>query len=153
MDLATVLNGIYHKHRALTPQLVVDYARPVDSPLHDRFEWDDAKAGEAYRKQQARTLIKSVTIKVLSSSDKVSSSVDSVVVRNYHSVRVEGSEPVYAPLAVITADEHMMNQVVSNAKRDFVAFWNKYRVLGKVSLLAIVEDSMEGVELEEPVEV
>lgn len=147
MDLATVLNGIYHKHRALTPQLVVDYARPVDSPLHDRFEWDDAKAGEAYRKQQARTLIKSVTIKLAPVQDKVSRSVDAVVVRNFHSVRVEGSEPVYAPLAVITADEHMMNQVVSNAKRDFVAFRDKYRILGQVVLLAIVEDSLEAVEV------
>lgn len=46
----------------VTPKLVVDTARDKKSPLHPYFEWDDRKAGEVYRLDQARTLIRSVVI-------------------------------------------------------------------------------------------
>lgn len=46
----------------LTPEMVVRAAESVDSPLHDQFQWDDAKAGAAYRLDQARTLIRSVRV-------------------------------------------------------------------------------------------
>lgn len=48
----------------ITPEAVVDAARDQTSPLHDQFEWDDSVAGEAYRLQQARALIKRVTVSV-----------------------------------------------------------------------------------------
>jgi len=44
----------------LEPREVVDEARPESSPLHDHFEWDDEKAGESWRRQQARQLIRSI---------------------------------------------------------------------------------------------
>lgn len=39
----------------LEPEHVVDAARPKNSVLHKHFEWDDAAAAEAYRKDQACT--------------------------------------------------------------------------------------------------
>jgi hypothetical protein len=44
----------------LIPARVVEAARNPDSPLHDRFEWDDSAAAQAHRLHQARTLIRSV---------------------------------------------------------------------------------------------
>lgn len=41
----------------VVPKVVVDDAKQKSSPLHDYFEWDDKKAGEGYRLQQARNLI------------------------------------------------------------------------------------------------
>jgi hypothetical protein len=41
---------------------LVDHARPDDHPLHNRFQWDDAEAGERYRLQQAAEMIRSVRI-------------------------------------------------------------------------------------------
>jgi len=38
-------------------QAIVDRARPKRSPLHRAFQWDDAKAAEAHRREQARSLI------------------------------------------------------------------------------------------------
>jgi hypothetical protein len=37
----------------LTPQIVVDAARPPDSPLHSLFEWDNAKAARKHREAWA----------------------------------------------------------------------------------------------------
>jgi hypothetical protein len=44
----------------LTPESVVEKARMKESYLHRYFEWDDTKAGHEHRKQQARTLIRSI---------------------------------------------------------------------------------------------
>ena len=51
----------------LQPETVVDEARPVASPLHSRFEWDDRVAGDAYRIWQARQLIR-VVVEVISAT-------------------------------------------------------------------------------------
>lgn len=46
----------------LTAAVVVDQARPVTSPLHAAFEWDDHVAAEHHREHQARNLIRSVEV-------------------------------------------------------------------------------------------
>lgn len=61
-DLRSQLTSIYQARGELTPQTVVNEARPDDHPLHHRFEWDDAVAGEAYRRVQASELIRSVKV-------------------------------------------------------------------------------------------
>lgn len=61
-DLRTHLESIYRQHETLSPRLVVDAARPADHPLHNRFQWDDNKAGERYRLIQAAQLIRSVRV-------------------------------------------------------------------------------------------
>jgi hypothetical protein len=42
----------------LTPQAVVQEAASPNSPLHNRFEWDDTVAGRKYRLIQAADLIR-----------------------------------------------------------------------------------------------
>jgi hypothetical protein len=46
----------------LTAQGVVDAARPTDAPLHPAFEWDNIVAAEAFRLEQARSLIRSIEV-------------------------------------------------------------------------------------------
>lgn len=48
----------------LTPRDVVADARDPDSPLHSCFEWDTERAADAYRIEQARSLITSVRLVV-----------------------------------------------------------------------------------------
>jgi hypothetical protein len=64
MTLREELTEIYTRNGKLTPTLVVEEAEDEDSPLHDRFEWDDELAGHEYRIVQARQLIRSVRIHV-----------------------------------------------------------------------------------------
>jgi hypothetical protein len=56
------LEEIYERHGELRPDDVVKAAKPRNHPLHDRFEWDDSKAAENYRIEQARRLIQSVEV-------------------------------------------------------------------------------------------
>jgi hypothetical protein len=46
----------------ITPVDVVEAARPVGTPLHPVFEWDDARAGELYRVDQARHVIGAIRV-------------------------------------------------------------------------------------------
>jgi len=46
----------------LLPRDLVQEARPAGAALHRCFEWDDAVAGEAFRLQQARILIRAIRV-------------------------------------------------------------------------------------------
>lgn len=44
---------------------VIDLARDENNILHKHFTWDDSKAADAYRKQEARALIQKCRIKLV----------------------------------------------------------------------------------------
>jgi flagellar basal body rod protein FlgC len=56
----------------LTPEAVVEDAKSKDSPLHDHFLWDTKKAAYQHWLDQARALIRSVRVEVITESKSVS---------------------------------------------------------------------------------
>jgi hypothetical protein len=64
-----VLRQMFRNGRATAEQLVRE-ASKKSHEMHDDFEWDDRKAGHAYRVDQARKIISSVEI-ILTQSTKV----------------------------------------------------------------------------------
>lgn len=90
------LSEMYRRDGFLTPASVKDEASDPSSVLHDAFEWDDAVAGDRYRLQQARELIKTYRVKVVSSSSN-----EVVSVRAFVHEKATGS---YAPVADVVAD-------------------------------------------------
>lgn len=56
------LMRIRDEHGKVEATLVVEEARPKESPLHPAFEWRDKIAGEQWRLWQARSLIRSVHV-------------------------------------------------------------------------------------------
>jgi hypothetical protein len=82
----------------ITPEAVVQAAADPDSVLHEHFEWDDSKAGYAYRLEQARQLIRSVQVVV---------KTDTRVISTVHYVRDpsrEADEQGYVSLAHIKTE-------------------------------------------------
>lgn len=59
----------------ITPDDVVADARKKDSPLHDLFEWDVKKAAAHHWKETARSLIRSVEVRVTVNNITVSAPV------------------------------------------------------------------------------
>jgi len=115
VNLREHLEGIYRDHGKLTPHLVVEEARPIDSPLHSRFEWDDAVAAEAYRIDQARELIRSVRI-------TYASGIENHHVRAFLSVHRTDSNS-YVPTEEVVADPLLYAIAVRDMERD----WNEFR--------------------------
>ena len=95
---------IVRKHGKVTPQMLVEEARSETSLIHDRFEWDDAVAGEKFRHEQARAIIRSVKIE----------GPDKGIVPAFVAVVVE-NENCYMPIDDAYASPDLWMQVTGEA--------------------------------------
>lgn len=137
MNLRDLLTDIYQRHQELTPELVVDEARPVDHPLHTRFEWDDTTAAEKYRQVQAAELIRSV--KIVYRDAPVERSV-----RGFVNVRPNTgpNRGVYMPTEEAVADDFTRKLLLAECKREWQAFKAKYEHLAEFA--DIIKEGLPG---------
>ena len=98
---------------SITPQAVVDAARPKRSPIHQLFEWNDTTAAERYRLHQARLHINHLEVVVTIDGEERST-------RAYHSIKIAETDEdaggrVYQPLRVVLSNKASAEQVVQQA--------------------------------------
>jgi hypothetical protein len=104
----------------LIPGAVVDAARDRKSPLHPHFEWSDKVAAEAFRVDQARSLIRCIHV----STDET----ESGVARAFLSVRdKEGTS--YRTISDVLSSADLQQRILAQAERDLLAFENRYQSL------------------------
>lgn len=128
-DLRSHLQNIYDVHGKLTPELVVEVARDPGHPLHHRLEWNNSLAGEAYRRQQASELIRSVQVTYAKSPDGQARRV-----RAWHSVRYteDGAELPsrsgyrYEPAAKVATDPLLARIVLADMEREWRSLRRRY---------------------------
>lgn len=99
---------------AVSPRSVVEVARDPANILHGFFEWDDARAGEAFRLVQAQGLIRSVKIRVVVES-KEPTRVNIVVQRAFPSLpSLRGAKSgSYVPIETIADPSELVNEVLT----------------------------------------
>lgn len=119
-DLRSQLQEIYERRGKLTPSIVVDEARNEKHPLHGRFEWCDAIAGERFRRVQAADLIRSVHVVYQDASGKPQD------VRAFYAVRRPTGHS-YEPVEEIVEDEMATRILLADMERDWRAFKLKYK--------------------------
>lgn len=109
----TYIERLAKKHnKEVTPQMLIDEAENQLSPLHPVFEWDDNKAGKAWRIQQARNLIGSLVVEII---------VDEPVeVRAFVSIKNVSGGNVYCSISDIIDDEEKMLNVINEAKKKLI---------------------------------
>jgi hypothetical protein len=125
VSLREQLLDIYEQHQMLTPALVVDEARRSTHPLHDRFEWNNNIAGEAWRRAQAHELIRLARVVVQPASD----TEPERSVRAFHAVREEHAENngyIYEPAERIAEDPFLRQIVLRDMERDWQALRKRY---------------------------
>lgn len=117
------LQHIYDTHGRLTPGLLLDVARDPVNPLHDRFEWDDSVAGEAYRKQQAHALIRSVRVTYAPATEQEPEKS----VRAFHAVR-DGETRGYAyhPADKVAEDPFLSRLLLSEMERQWKEMYRRF---------------------------
>ena len=71
-EIDAEISRIYNENGSITPDLVIKAAEDPNNVLHHLFEWDDSKAGNAYRVDQARQIITSVKINIVTESRTIS---------------------------------------------------------------------------------
>ena len=109
--------------KGLTPENVVEEARPVSSPIHNDFEWNDALAAEQYRQVQARTLIRNITV-IAEENDEPTKAFVSI------NTREESRE--YLPIKTVLADDDYTEQMMKNAEIEWSHFRQKYSSVKKL---------------------
>lgn len=118
------LQTIYDERGKLTPALVVETARAADHPLHERFEWDNEIAGEAYRRVQAAELIRSVRVRDTRGNDE---SDVRCKVRQFVSVqRSDDPERSYEPVSDVLADPLRRAMLLREMERDWRLFKQRW---------------------------
>ena len=85
----------------LTPEAVLEDAKRKDSPLHQHFEWDTKKAAHSWWLQQARDLIRSVRVEVVTENKMVS------VVAFVRDPSAASGEQGYVPIARLQNDRDL----------------------------------------------
>lgn len=124
MSLRDELIAVRAVAGALTPAAVVDAARPKGHPLHDRFEWDNKVAGEAYRRYQAADLIRSVRVSFVRPTGDPGS------VREFHAVAHPQEERrAYDPVDEIADDPLRRKLLLAQMRRDWAVFKARYEML------------------------
>lgn len=115
----------------VTPRQIVDRARDSETELHKCFEWDDSKAADKYRLQQARSIVCNLVIK--ESVDKP----ETIPVRVFH--KTEGTSG-YKPLALVVKDPDEYSKLLAQALSELRAFKLKYHSLSELSeILALID--------------
>jgi hypothetical protein len=107
----------------LTPGDVVDAARSEKHPLHHHFEWDNSIAAEAYRLEQARSIIRIVRVTDDEGHDQAP--------RAYLSIHDEAGTS-YRSLADVRSSADLQMVVLRQAERDLAAFQQRFRQLADI---------------------
>lgn len=106
----------------VTPQQIVEAARPVRSPIHALFEWNDSAAAEAFRLWQARCHVNHLEIVITTPEGDIET-------RAYHSVVItkgEERQRGYAHMADIRRSEVLSRQVVAKALSELEGWQQRY---------------------------
>ncbi len=101
----------------LTSEDVVEASRNPDAPLHPAFEWNDAIAAEAHRKEQAGYLIRSIEIVATAEGGHTTP------LRAFVSVKRD-EDRSYTSVQHALSDDELRGQVVSAAFAELEA-WRK----------------------------
>ncbi len=122
MSLRDQLEAIRAEHGYLTPQILVDAARPKAHPLHERFEWDNRLAGEAWRREQAHRLIQSQRVSYQPPTGP-RQDLRAYVVTAPHP---ESKTPTYEPIEDALADPLKRQIVLQTMERDWRTLKGRY---------------------------
>lgn len=132
------LKEIEERDGSVTPQAVVEDARPEDSLLHPVFEWDDQKAAEAYRIHQAGNFIRCIVV-VPEKNDVVKEPVKLFINTKPTD---DGQKRAGTYINVHSAMENPASRsvILSNAKHEMLLFRKKYSQLKELSLVFMAID-------------
>lgn len=135
-DVRAILDGIARKHGdVLKPEDIVLEATDPMHPLHDRFEWDDAKAAHEHRIEQARALIRSVRVDVKIETKTVNA------VYYVRDPRLPQTEAGYVSLPRIRSEKELATAALREEFKRILALLERARDL---SIVLGQEEELEG---------
>lgn len=118
----------------VTPQIMVDDARPEGALMHPLYEWNDDIAAEKYRRNQAKKIASDLVIVHVAQNEEVPQEP----IRAFVSVKPRNEKASFRPIVKALSDKDTKEQVIANAKLELEAYERKYR--GIVDIIPILEE-------------
>jgi hypothetical protein len=118
----------------ITPRQVVTYAEGHKrSELHKHFEWDNEKAGDLYRLQQARHILACIVIEKEISTPKGDKEI--IIMRGYENVEIENEDDTedkrfYVPTEVALSTPKLREQVLDGIEKTIFDLQVKAKTYG-----------------------
>lgn len=104
--------------KMVTPEILLEIARPKNNLLHKYFEWNNENAAEGFRLIQARRILRCIYIEIK----------PGVEIRAYHHCFIEESlDNQYVSLDMAMESPQLWKQVVSKALREAEAWRERYK--------------------------
>lgn len=116
---------------------IVEAARDDTSPLHNHFQWDDAAAAELYREDQARDLVRSLTV------DISRSNLETKLIRAFVNVET-GGERGYVTTATAMSSVDLRKQVIEKAFAELEAWRARHAELTELARIFSAIDETRG---------
>lgn len=107
----------------VTPRDVVDAARSSNSALHSYFEWNDKKAADLHRVEQARNMLRSINIKYIENGQPKEARAFQVVSKGAY----EDAPRKYSAFHVLSGDIAFSASMMDNAITDIMAWKKRYQ--------------------------
>lgn len=120
------MESISKRHKGiLRPCDVVNFARNKKTALHDSFQWDDKKAGEAHRLLQARQLI-NVYVEIIPNVNEP--------VKVFVSLKRDRQKPGggYRKMKTVVSNNVLRDELLEQAKWEMISMQSKYRMVNEI---------------------
>ena len=120
------LDRIARKYGCIKPQLVVEASRPTSAPLHNEFTWDNGKAAELWRLEEASHIIRAVRIIQADIPE-----AEQPTIRAFHNVQASDKETRfkgrgYVTIQVVSESEDYQQQVLNRAREELNQWQRRY---------------------------
>jgi len=121
------------------PADLVDAARPKDSVLHKLFEWDDTKAAELYRRNQAGNIIRSISVSIEESKTPEKAYINIVPTNSG-----QKKTGIYMNLRDAMESPEYREIILNNAKNEMRIFRSKYSHLKELAkVISAIDEALE----------
>ena len=111
---------------SFSPQSVVERAKDSSTELHKCFTWDDTKAAIKWRESEARTIMRSLVVKV---EDTAGESV------NVRVINTTSRNNEYKPTSLIVKNDTEYADLLARAKAELRAFKQKYATVRELQAI------------------
>ena len=111
-----VVEQIEDEYGSVTKERLLEVSRPNDSVTHSLFEWDDPKAAEMYRLDQAKHIIGALRVVY------VNSDCEQVTVKAFVNVSELSDKAAYRNVEVVLQDEDSREIYLKRVQNELNAF-------------------------------
>ena len=126
-DVGKELEDIETKE-GITPRNVVEYAKNEKTTLNKMFEWNDAIAGEKWRIQQARDIIRNISVEYIKQDNTKTQ------IRAFVKTSLKHKEE-YRNIEAVVSDEEQYALLLNQAYKELNSTKNKYVELQEIQEL------------------